>query len=52
MTIRIYTVDRDGAVTGDSGTRALPVEPHPLPEAMNTQYPPCQCPRHRMAVSR
>ncbi|MFI2432002.1 hypothetical protein [Streptomyces sp. NPDC018693] len=52
MTIRVYTVDRYGTVTTDRGTRTVPCEADAFPELMNTQYPPCACPRHRAGVTR
>lgn len=49
LTIRVYTVDRYGTVTGDTCTRFVPAETA-LPTI--SAYPPCECPRHRPAVDR
>ncbi|WP_435214745.1 hypothetical protein [Streptomyces sp. bgisy034] len=45
MTIRVYTVTREGLITADSGTREI----QPLPELPDVQkgFPPCGCARHR-----
>ncbi|WP_426568068.1 hypothetical protein [Streptomyces canus] len=48
ITIRVYTVDRYGTVTGDTGPRFVPPETV-LPA--RDAYPPCGCPRHRQAVA-
>ncbi|EGX55327.1 hypothetical protein SZN_33466 [Streptomyces zinciresistens K42] len=45
MTIRVYTVTRDGRITADSGTRRVK-PPSELPDNRGG-YPPCRCPRHR-----
>ncbi|MEV1063513.1 hypothetical protein [Streptomyces sp. NPDC050263] len=53
MTIRVYTVARDGRITSDRGTRTLTYEGPPvLAELGTTGYPPCQCSRHRVAGAR
>ncbi|WP_406168851.1 hypothetical protein [Streptomyces sp. NBC_00996] len=44
MTIRVYSVNGDGAVTGDRGTVSVPYGQQPLP--LDHAFPPCQCPRH------
>lgn len=50
MTIRVYTVDRHGTVTDDRGTRIVSPCCTPPPVQLGTKYPPCECPRHRLAV--
>ncbi|MEY9988036.1 hypothetical protein ABIE67_000068 [Streptomyces sp. V4I8] len=45
MTIRVYTVTRDGIIKADSGTREIQPAQE-LPDVQNG-YPPCDCPRHR-----
>lgn len=47
MTIRVYSVSADGAVTGDRGTVSVPSGDGPVPTSH--AYPPCRCPRHRAA---
>ncbi|MFI1030717.1 hypothetical protein [Streptomyces sp. NPDC020951] len=47
MTIRVYTVASDGTVTSDRGTRTVPFEAADL--ELGSKYPPCECPRHRLA---
>ncbi|MET7776348.1 hypothetical protein ABZT28_11250 [Streptomyces sp. NPDC005388] len=44
MTLRVYSVSREGLITEDRGTVAvLPCQD--LPIGMNG-FPPCQCPLH------
>ncbi|MGW5097951.1 hypothetical protein ACWEQU_32785 [Streptomyces nodosus] len=46
MTIRVYKVGTDGAITQDRGTVAsIPYTNWPLPQDLG--YPPCACPWHR-----
>ncbi|MFD4261958.1 hypothetical protein ACFWR9_31135 [Streptomyces sp. NPDC058534] len=45
MTIRVYRVNQDGAVTEDRGT--VNVWDGKKPPPMFDVYPPCACPRHR-----
>ncbi len=47
MTIRVYTVTRDGIVTTPSAPMSVSHEYVPPPESMNTQLAPCACPQHR-----
>ncbi|MEU3899720.1 hypothetical protein [Streptomyces sp. NPDC045251] len=47
MTLHVYRVDRDGAVTQDFGTVNVKGKEAPLP--LRDAYPPCRCPRHRAA---
>lgn len=48
MTLRVYTVDRCGAVTKDRGTLDIlhDTEPQP-PLPLMSPTPPCACPRCR-----
>lgn len=53
MTIRVYTVDRNGTVTEDRGTAtSIRAGKHELPEVSG--FPPCKCWRCRsgQAVTR
>lgn len=43
MTLRVYTVDRYGAVAEDRGTVSVPYSQEPPP--MMTLTPPCACKR-------
>lgn len=52
ITIRVYTVDRYGTVTTDTGAQLVPPATGPLPTGMDTYYPPCQCQDCRPAVAR
>ncbi|MFC8660799.1 hypothetical protein [Streptomyces sp. NPDC057199] len=45
MTIRVYSVSREGLITEDRGTRTVMAGQEPLP-TMGI-FPPCNCPRHR-----
>ncbi|GHB80262.1 hypothetical protein GCM10010377_82660 [Streptomyces viridiviolaceus] len=45
MTLRVYRVNADGAVTEVRGTLNVKGTETPLP--LTDQYPPCTCPRHR-----
>ncbi|MFC7815998.1 hypothetical protein ACFUTR_15315 [Streptomyces sp. NPDC057367] len=47
MTLHVYRVNRDGAVTKDLGTVDVKGKEAPLPT--RDAYPPCECPRHRAA---
>ncbi|MFE8926445.1 hypothetical protein [Streptomyces rochei] len=47
MTLHVYRVTRDGAVTQDFGTVNVKGKETPLP--IRDAYPPCECPRHRAA---
>ncbi|MBQ0825596.1 hypothetical protein [Streptomyces tagetis] len=46
MTIRVYTVDRHGAVTGERATVDVTTD-RETPPPFGGTYPPCGCPRHR-----
>lgn len=50
MTIRVYSVTSDGAVTRDRGTVRVMGGDGPVPTSH--AYPPCRCPRHRAARAR
>lgn len=43
MTLRVYTVDRDGTVTQDTGTRR--VTPNNAPPPVSSRPPLCACSR-------
>lgn len=49
MTLRVYSVDRNGTMTEDRGTVNVSrrCERQPLP--LLTSLPPCACPIHRAA---
>jgi queuine/archaeosine tRNA-ribosyltransferase len=47
MTLHVYRMDRDGAVTEDFGTVNVRGKKAPLP--IRDAYPPCACPHHRAA---
>ncbi|SEE10512.1 hypothetical protein SAMN05216482_9217 [Streptomyces sp. PAN_FS17] len=49
MTIRVYTVTREGLITADSGTREI----EPLAELPDKPlgFPPCACARHRAGTA-
>lgn len=46
MTLRVYTVSRDGAVAEERATVHV-MAGDVLPPLMTHVYPPCACPRHR-----
>lgn len=46
MTLRVYTVSRDGAVTQERATVHVRAGDELLP-LLSQVYPPCACPRHR-----
>ncbi|MFJ4617441.1 hypothetical protein [Streptomyces sp. NPDC088812] len=50
MTIRVYTVDRYGTITGERGRKFVPYDGKPLSPGRADRYPPCACPRCRPAV--
>ncbi|SED83628.1 hypothetical protein SAMN04490357_6006 [Streptomyces misionensis] len=54
MTMRVYTVDRDGTITQDRGTVTVAISEKKPPLPTSDSYPPCRCPLHRaeQAVSR
>ncbi|WP_217253727.1 hypothetical protein [Streptomyces sp. AC602_WCS936] len=45
MTLHVYRVNRDGAVTKDFGTVKVKGKEALLP--VRDAYPPCRCPHHR-----
>lgn len=49
MTIRVYTVSREGTLTEDRGTVYDGVGTAPL---LTSQFPPCGCPRCRGRAGR
>ncbi|MFB7085985.1 hypothetical protein [Streptomyces sp. NPDC056296] len=44
MTLHVYRLNRDGAVTEDHGTVNVEGKETPLP--LRDVYPPCKCPLH------
>lgn len=46
MTLRVYTMTRDGVVV-DERAQVHVVDGDVLPPLMSQAYPPCGCPRHR-----
>lgn len=53
MTLRVYTVDRAGTVTTDTGVHGY-TGPEHLDDALTatSQFPACACPRCRAARAR
>ncbi|MEU9334010.1 DUF6415 family natural product biosynthesis protein [Streptomyces sp. NPDC048290] len=49
MTIEVYTVTRDGAVTSPRTTVVVPHTYEPPPDQRGPQLPPCACPLHHPA---
>jgi hypothetical protein len=49
MTIRVYTVTREGIVTEPRVRVSVPHDYVPPPEGLGTQLPPCDCPQHTKA---
>ncbi|MFF4547236.1 hypothetical protein ACFY1J_23920 [Streptomyces sp. NPDC001406] len=49
MTIKVYTVTRDGIVTAPHASMSVPHDYVPPPEGLGTQLPPCACPQHTKA---
>ncbi|GAA2335372.1 hypothetical protein SVIO_068670 [Streptomyces violaceusniger] len=47
MTMRVYTMARDGIVTVRHAMVAVLVGEKSNPYALGQAWPPCQCPRHR-----
>ncbi|MEU5607970.1 hypothetical protein AB0H03_04300 [Streptomyces sparsogenes] len=47
MTMRVYTVARDGMVTARRAMVAVLVGENTNPYELGQAWPPCQCPRHR-----
>ncbi|QOV37512.1 hypothetical protein IM697_03490 [Streptomyces ferrugineus] len=45
MTLRVYTVDRHGAITEERGCLDIVHGSEPLP--LTSPNLPCRCPRHR-----
>ncbi|RZU37759.1 hypothetical protein EV284_2943 [Streptomyces sp. BK022] len=49
LTIKVYTVTREGVVTAPRATVSVPHDMDRRPtELMSGSMPPCQCPVHRM----
>ncbi|MFF7966797.1 hypothetical protein ACFZC3_15700 [Streptomyces sp. NPDC007903] len=50
MTIKVYTVTREGIVTAPRATVAVPHDKDPRPPELSiAQMPPCACWMHRKA---
>ncbi|MEU1902758.1 hypothetical protein [Streptomyces hygroscopicus] len=47
MTMRVYTMGRDGTVTERRAVVGVLVGEDVNPYALGQVWPPCQCPRHR-----
>ncbi|MGP3944653.1 hypothetical protein [Streptomyces sp. 6N106] len=47
MTMRVYTMARDGMVTARRALVAVLVGEGVNPYGLGQAWPPCQCPRHR-----
>ncbi|AGP55047.1 hypothetical protein M271_17425 [Streptomyces rapamycinicus NRRL 5491] len=47
MTMRVYTMARDGIVTARRAVVGVLVGEDVNPYALGQAWPPCQCPRHR-----
>ncbi|MBL1098049.1 hypothetical protein [Streptomyces coffeae] len=47
MTMRVYTMARDGVVTARRPAVAILVGELSDPYGLGQAWPPCQCPRHR-----
>ncbi|MFI6354379.1 hypothetical protein ACIBJF_17355 [Streptomyces sp. NPDC050743] len=54
MTMRVYTVNRYGVITRVRGMVTVAFGNQPLPVGLDTEFPPCTCPRCRagQAVNR
>ncbi len=48
MTLRVYTVNRAGRITSDSGTRGIEDAETWAVTDLGQEFPPCGCPRHRV----
>ncbi len=47
MTLRVYTVDREGRVTSDSGIHGFEGAEAESATSLGQEFPPCACPHHR-----
>ncbi|WP_018545413.1 hypothetical protein [Streptomyces sp. LaPpAH-108] len=52
MTIRVYTVTREGLVTARRPIVTVPYDHTAAPSPMSTALPPCACPIHRAETGR
>lgn len=52
MTIRVYTVNREGIVTRPRAAVIVPQGYEPEPHELSTAFPPCACHIHRQAGPR
>lgn len=48
MTLRVYTVDRAGRITSDSGTHGFEGAEAETARSLGQDFPPCACPHHRV----
>ncbi|MGW0839078.1 hypothetical protein ACWD26_02760 [Streptomyces sp. NPDC002787] len=48
MTLRVYTVDRTGRVTSDSGTHGFEGGEARAVIGLGQEFPACACPHHRV----
>lgn len=48
MTLRVYTVDREGRITSDSGTHGFEGAEAETARSLGQDFPPCACPYHRV----
>lgn len=44
MTLRVYTVTSEGAVTNDTGVHGFEGGEEGTPTSLGQEYPPCACP--------
>lgn len=49
MTVRVYTVTREGTVSPPRAAVSVPRDYVPEPQRMNTRFADCDCPIHRQA---
>lgn len=48
MTLRVYTVDREGRITSDSGTHGFEGAEAESTRSPGRDFRPCACPHHRV----
>lgn len=52
LTIRVYTVSREGVVSPPRALLSVPHSSQPQPALFNTRLPACECPLHRAGALR
>ncbi|MCF3130729.1 hypothetical protein [Streptomyces olivochromogenes] len=52
LTIRVYTVTREGVVSAPRASVSVPHDYVPHREGIGTHLPPCACPQHREVGAR